>query len=170
MPIDNHEELFYWVDEKDKVLGSVTRKDAHGGSMRIHRGVGILVLNENQQILLQQRSLQKDLNPGAWMISAGGHVQYGQTYKEAAERELKEELGIDPELRLVIEKFPVESLEQREIGSVYECTVASDTTFSIDKDEVEKVEWVDLKGLPTFIKTHEFSDFSVQILKKRGYI
>lgn len=41
------------------------------------------------------RPKNKKLYPGRLVVSATGHVQYGETIKEAAKREAKEELGID---------------------------------------------------------------------------
>lgn len=46
-------------------------------------------------ILLQQRSLSKSSKPGWFHISAGGHINVGETPLDAAIRETKEEMGID---------------------------------------------------------------------------
>ncbi len=60
-----------------------------------HRAVHIWIMNSNNQLLIQQRSAIKDINPGRWTSSCGGHVDPGEGSIGAAVRELKEELGID---------------------------------------------------------------------------
>jgi isopentenyldiphosphate isomerase len=43
MPLDNASEQFYWVDEQDHVLGSMTRQEAHSGTKKIHRAVVVFI-------------------------------------------------------------------------------------------------------------------------------
>lgn len=91
---DPQDELFDLVDENDKVIGTVKRRETNRNPKRIHRAVCILVFNKKGQLFLQKRSKTKDTYPGYWTISASGHVRSGQTYRQAAIKELKEELGI----------------------------------------------------------------------------
>lgn len=49
------------------------------------------------ELLLQRRSLAKDVWPGRFDASAAGHVRFGEPLEEAA-REVREELGIAVEL------------------------------------------------------------------------
>jgi mutator protein MutT len=58
-----------------------------------------IVLNEEGKMLIIKRSQWEDIHSGAWVIP-GGHVDMGETFKEGAVRELKEETGltaIEPE-------------------------------------------------------------------------
>ena len=73
----------------------------HSDRKYIHRSVGVVIFNENGDVLLQKRSKSKDIEPGKWTISASGHVTWGQEYLEAAGRELFEELGVKTELSFV---------------------------------------------------------------------
>ncbi|MEO0793587.1 MAG: NUDIX domain-containing protein [Verrucomicrobiota bacterium] len=86
-------ELFDVVDENDQVIDQATRGFVHAQGLR-HRAVHILVYNSDGQLYLQKRSMNKDQMPGAWTTSASGHVDAGESYDEAAKRELEEELGI----------------------------------------------------------------------------
>ena len=56
--------------------------------------VGVVIVNQNNEILLQKRSNQKRANPGKWGI-CGGKVDLGETPLEAAIRETLEEIGIE---------------------------------------------------------------------------
>ena len=55
--------------------------------------VGVVIINENNEILLQKRSKCKKVNPGKWGI-CGGKVEIGETTLDAGIRETFEEIGI----------------------------------------------------------------------------
>lgn len=59
-----------------------------------HKTVHIWIANNRGEVLFQKRSLTKESFPGAWDISAAGHIKSGETSVEAAIKELSEELGI----------------------------------------------------------------------------
>jgi len=87
-------EYFDIVDENDRVIGRAPRRRCHGDPSLVHRVAHVLVFNGRGELLLQKRSLSKDIQPGKWDTSVGGHLDLGETYLEAAVREMSEELGI----------------------------------------------------------------------------
>jgi 16S rRNA (adenine1518-N6/adenine1519-N6)-dimethyltransferase len=101
-------EMFDVVDESDRVLGAEPREVVHVNNL-LHRAVHMLIFNSQGEILLQRRSIWKDRNPGRWDSSAAGHVDSGENYLEAANRELREELGIGvPRLERIGKLSPCE--------------------------------------------------------------
>lgn len=91
------EEMIDVLDENGIKTGEVlTRKEVHKLGLW-HKIIVIAIIDEQNQILLQQRSYAKDTNPGQWDISAAGHVSAGQTSVEASVREINEEVGINVE-------------------------------------------------------------------------
>lgn len=88
------EEYLDIVDFSGKVIGSAPRSKVHGNPSLIHRVVHVLVFNKKGEILLQKRSLNKDVAPGRWDISVGGHVGLGEDLITSSLREMHEELGI----------------------------------------------------------------------------
>jgi 16S rRNA (adenine1518-N6/adenine1519-N6)-dimethyltransferase len=110
------EELFDEVDESDAVLGPQPRAFIHVNNLR-HRAIHILLFNAAGELFLQKRSPWKDLNPSLWDSSAAGHVDSGETYHEAAGRELQEELGVSTPLKKIgkLESSPETSWEFVEI-------------------------------------------------------
>jgi len=101
---DNQDELFVVVDKNDKVVGYRTRKECHQNKTLIHRSVGMVISNAKGEILLQKRSLTKDLYPGFYSSSCSGHLKKGEDYQKAAEREIKEELGVARKLNIKLLK------------------------------------------------------------------
>ncbi|MFT4303822.1 MAG: NUDIX hydrolase [Candidatus Woesearchaeota archaeon] len=80
-------EIIAVVDEKDNIIGSTTREEAHTQGLR-HREIYIYFIS-NKKVLLQRRK-----DNGLWDHSVGGHVGDKENYITAAIREIEEELGI----------------------------------------------------------------------------
>jgi len=55
--------------------------------------VGVVIINDNNEILLQKRSRVKRANPSKWGI-CGGKVDLGETPLDAGVRETLEEIGV----------------------------------------------------------------------------
>ncbi len=91
---DNQEERFPLVDEVGRVIGSATRGECHNGSKLLHPVVHLHVFNSRGEVYLQKRPEWKDIQPGKWDTSVGGHIDYGETPELALTREVREELGI----------------------------------------------------------------------------
>lgn len=90
---DKANELFLVTDENDQPLAPLPRKLVHGHNIW-HRSAHVWILNNQGQILCQQRSLYKESHPGFWESFFGGHLRPGETYQSGAVREVNEELGI----------------------------------------------------------------------------
>ncbi len=89
------EELLEIVDKDGKSLGVAPRSSVHGNPSLLHKVVHVLVFNGAGELLLQKRSMSKDVEPGKWDTSVGGHVSAAEEISLAVYREMKEELGID---------------------------------------------------------------------------
>lgn len=60
-----------------------------------HRAIVVAIVNENNEILLQQRSSNKEKNANMWDISVAGHISTSQDSLSAAAREINEEVAIN---------------------------------------------------------------------------
>ncbi|MBS3805296.1 MAG: isopentenyl-diphosphate delta-isomerase [Oleiphilaceae bacterium] len=82
------------VDEKDNVVGYDSKVACHQGHGQLHRAFSIFVFNRHNELLLQQRSVQKPLWPLYWSNSCCSHPRHGEGDLESAQRRLQEELCI----------------------------------------------------------------------------
>ncbi len=90
----NRTEIFEIVDDADRVIGTAPRRACHGDPTLVHRVAHVLLFNGAGELLLQKRSAYKDIQPGKWDTSVGGHLDPGEDYRQAALREMAEELGV----------------------------------------------------------------------------
>ena len=139
------EDIFDVVVEFDKVIGQKPRSEVHAEGLK-HRAVHVLVFNQENELFMQKRSKTKDTWPGAWDGSCTGHVDAGEDYREAAHRELQEELGWQPsnELEFLFKLNPCEETGQ-EFIEVYR--VLGSGPFRLNTEEIEIGEWMDLLNL-----------------------
>src|SRR5450432_314688 len=87
------EEFFDIVDARDEVIGRELRGVVHARGLW-HRAIHVLIFDGAGRVFLQKRSKSKDTAPGLWDSSCSGHVDSGEDYDSAAQRELGEELGL----------------------------------------------------------------------------
>lgn len=133
------------VDAHDRVIGTATRRQVHANRNLLHRASGVFVFNRKQQLLMQKRSQTKDMYPGYWVFSVGGHVDSGDTYELAASRELKEELGIEAPL-VPMEKMLQEDAQEREWWMTY--ALIHDGPFPhFNRTEADEVRFFNVKDL-----------------------
>ena len=145
-------EYFDIVDENDHIIGKAPREECHSNPNLIHRAVYILVFNSKGQLLLQKRSQHKDLDASKWTASASGHVDLGETYENAAARELEEELGIKEKIEFMF-ALDIYSKQQKMKAKVYK--LRSNGPFKINPKEIEEIKFFSLDELKQIIKTRK---------------
>ena len=170
-------EIFDIVDEKGIPTGeSIERTQAHKKGVR-HRTAHIWIVREQDgkaQLLLQKRSAEKDSFPGRFDTSSAGHIQAGDEPEESAIRELHEELGIvatEDDLQFAgcfdiqyEKEFHGKMFCDNEVAFVYMYTKPVDTDqLTLQKEEVECVEWFDLEELDAALQPPRYHKFCVPI-------
>jgi isopentenyldiphosphate isomerase len=137
-----------YLDENGEAIGRATREECHGGSFLLHPVVHVLVYNRSGMLLLQKRSESKDIQPGRWDTSVGGHLHSGETVEEALHRETGEELGIHgPEFEKLY-TYILESDIERERVTTFRCTWDGPVCFQAEEiDEVRFFTPVEIESL-----------------------
>ena len=85
---DNNQEMFPLVDEQGNIIGAATRGECHNGSKLLHPVIHLHVFNSKGELYLQKRPEWKDIQPGKWDTSVGGHVDLGESVEMALKRVL----------------------------------------------------------------------------------
>lgn len=136
------------VDKDDNVIGAEYVRIAVAKG-QIRRASRVYVFNESGQLLVQQRSIKVN-KPLLLDQSAAGHVDEGETYKEAAKRELFEELKISGvELRPVAVSFRTTDF----YNGIYKAIVPDDVVINFDPVELAGVFWYDTNQLAIEMKS-----------------
>jgi isopentenyl-diphosphate delta-isomerase len=86
------------VDAQDAVLGTEEKLRAHTSGI-LHRAVSVFAFDTAGALVVQRRALSKYHSGGLWSNSACTHPQSHETPLAAAERCVREELGVDATLR-----------------------------------------------------------------------
>ena len=141
----NEEEVFDLVDEQDRIIGRAARHEVHGNPDLIHRVAHVLVFNSKGELFLQKRSRDKDVQPGKWDTSVGGHVDAGESYDEAALREMREELGISEVSVEFLYTYMHRNEYESEYVSTYRCLW--DGEFSLHPDEIDEGRFWSLESI-----------------------
>jgi isopentenyl-diphosphate delta-isomerase len=158
-----------FVDANDTVIGFGTKQEAWDNGI-IHRIVRIFVFNSKGELLIQKRGATLASNPNKWDQSAAGHVDAGEDYLTAANRELKEEIGVESPLTEKGKYFQDENDEpgkqKKRFNMLY--TTIYDGEVSIDPREVQETRWVQPEALEVWMQEHpeEFTKGHMEAFRK----
>lgn len=86
------------VNELDEETGLMEKMEAHEKGL-LHRAFSVFILNDQGEMLLHQRALDKYHSGGLWTNACCSHPLPGETVEAAAHRRLSEEMGFDCPLR-----------------------------------------------------------------------
>lgn len=155
---DGHDaEMFPLITEQGEVVGQASRRYCHSGSMALHPVVHLHIFDRQGRLYLQKRSMKKDIAPGLWDTSVGGHVDYGESLLRAVLREAREEVGIEAEASQIrfLFQYVWQSARERELVTAYALT--TDLSPTPDHDEVDEGRFFTLTELQQRLATGFFT-------------
>ena len=147
-------------------IGTAPRRECHGNPALLHHSVQIFVFDNKGRILLQKRSAVKDIQPGRWDTSVGGHLACGEDYFTAARREMSEELGITEADKLPLEHFfDIQIRNDIESEDVRVFRTVCEGPFIFQREEIDEVRFFSADELVDPRWQNEFTPNLVNELK-----
>lgn len=154
------------VDESDRETGTADALECHSGDGILHRAFTIFISNSCGEVLIQRRSAAKRLWPSIWETSCSGHPLAGEDMVAAAEKRLREELGIETALQ-DLGKFTYHARYGDEGSENEVCHVLSgryDGPVRTDPAEVSEYRWTGVAELLEAIDESE-DDYAPWLVK-----
>jgi isopentenyl-diphosphate delta-isomerase len=142
------EEQVILVNEKDEPIGLMNKMEAHEKAI-LHRAFSVFILNDNNEVMLQQRAHHKYHSPLLWTNTCCSHQRAGETNIQAGKRRLYEEKGFEGELKELfhfIYKAPFDNgLTEHELDHVM--IGYSNIEPVINPEEVASWKWMKIEAI-----------------------
>lgn len=165
------EEILPVVDKDGNMIGKASRTECHNGSFKLHPVVHLHLYSRDGRLLLQLRQFSKEIQPGKWDTSVGGHVNYGETIEEALRRETREELDVNlDEVDLeFVDKYVYRSDIEEELVYVYK-GIYNGCHFVYPNTEIENIEYYNKDDINFLSITHRLTPNFESELKRYNLI
>ncbi len=142
------------VDAEDNELGVANRLEAHLGDGDRHRAFTCLLFDEEDRILLAQRSAEKRLWDTYWDGTVASHPKPGESQEDAARDRLEVELGVREEQirdlrvtdRFEYKRYYFNEGVEWEVCAVLQASLA-DVSLTPNEEEIGGLLWVDYADL-----------------------
>lgn len=142
------------------------KSEAHKNGLW-HNTIHLWLYTKQKQILLQQRSYKKSIYPLLWDVSAAGHIDAGESFKHAAIRETKEELGLtlnkNDLMKIGVHKhlstYANGTIKDNEFHQVYVAELKVNIELLVpQEDEVEAIKLVSFKEFRTLLENSHINN------------
>ncbi|MDD2196365.1 MAG: isopentenyl-diphosphate Delta-isomerase [Bacteroidales bacterium] len=114
--------LITLVDRNDEIVGFDEKHVVHRNGT-LHRAFSIFVVNDNGELMIHRRALDKYHSPGLWTNTCCSHLPKEMEMEQAVHQRLVEEMGFDTDLLFVTSfRYTIEfdnGLIENEIDHIY---------------------------------------------------
>ena len=149
------EEKVILVNSNDEPIGLMPKMEAHEKAV-LHRAFSVFVVNDKNELMLQQRALEKYHSPGLWTNTCCSHQRDGEGNIEAGLRRLDEEMGFTTSLEYLfnfIYKAPFDNgLTEHELDHVMLGRYEGDPV--INPEEVASWKWMNIEEINSDLKNN----------------
>lgn len=131
------------VDESDNELGLMEKMEAHRSGL-LHRAFSVFVFNENEELLIHKRALDKYHSAGLWTNTCCSHPMPGEELLQAANRRLMEEMGMRCMLKKSFDFIYRVDIDQEMIEHEFDHVFLgySNDNPVVDPSEVSDWKWI----------------------------
>ncbi len=142
------EEELILVDEMDGQIGFMPKLEVHQKGL-LHRAFSILVFNSKGQLLIQKRASKKYHSANLWTNTCCSHPKKGETVDKAVQRRLKEEMGIECDLKFAYKFVYKTQFENNLIEHEFDYVYLGefDGNPILNLDEASEYKWIYLSDL-----------------------
>lgn len=148
-------EFVVLVDANDNDIGTMEKMEAHEKAV-LHRAFSIFIFNTKGEMLIHQRAFSKYHTPGLWTNTCCSHPRLGETLQQATSRRLREEMGMEADIKKIFDfvyKADVgQGLIEHEFDHVFVGT--TDVLPNINREEVETYSYIKMDDLRNDINMH----------------
>ena len=156
-------ELVDLYDENRAPLGKTAERYGKKGPGEYRTVVHVCLFDSQGRLLIQKRTAGKRVWPEMWDVSVGGGVDAGETSRQGAEREFREELGVSLDLGGLRPSVTVNFgggfddffIVRRDLD---------DVAFQLQAEEVAAVRWVTLPELLDMVDEGSFIPYPKSFL------
>jgi farnesyl-diphosphate farnesyltransferase len=143
------------VNECDEEIGTDEKIAAHLNGT-LHRAFSVFIFNSSRQLLLQRRTSTKYHSRGFWSNTCCGHPRPNETIKQASQRRLNEEMGLDLDLTKLFDFVYRAELEDGLIEHEYDHVLIGHFNGlpNPNANEVSDWKWIDLDALSIDLDEH----------------
>jgi len=175
-PVSSSSEQVVLLDNHFQPIGSQDKAIVHNENTPLHLAFSCYLFNENNQVLLTRRSLDKVAWPGVWTNSFCGHPQPEESFADAIHRRAEYELGAKVDnIACVCKDFRYfardsSGVVENEFCPVYQALLTS--TLSPRASEVDDWSWIEFDDLLLSVQKapFAFSPWMVQQLNNEALV
>ena len=140
-------ELIDVLDEFGNPTGQVETKEEIYKKGYWHKSAHIWIENKNNELLVQKRNPSKKTFANLWAISVAGHVDAGETSRQSAIRELKEEVDLDVKDEELEYLFTIKRVQEYKDSyiRVFDDVYLLHKDIDIEKTKLQVEELTDIK-------------------------
>ena len=157
-------ELVDLYDENRVPLGRTAERYAKKGAGELRIVVHVCLFDCLGRLLIQRRTENKHIWPGLWDVTVGGGVDAGETTRQGAEREVREELGYALDLSGLRPSVTVNFAGGFDDFFIAVRDVDIDG-LSLQAEEVSAVRWVTLEELLAMVDDGSFIPYPKSFLQ-----
>lgn len=144
-------EILDVVNEQDIVIDQQPRVIVHQLGLW-HRGAHVFLFTAEKKLLVQKRSADRVHAPLLLDCSVSEHVKAGESYFAAAQRGLKEEMGVEGiELKELVKFRMNYGINDNEISVLYEGMV-DPAQVKFDPVEIDAIQYLDMDEIQILLE------------------